>query len=76
MSREVDRRDHSINKITPARERELKALASLVSGQLPGAQRIRIKQFDALTGNPVAVSSELAPGRMGNYVQQVLGSFT
>jgi extracellular elastinolytic metalloproteinase len=72
MSREVDRRDHSINKITPARERELKALASSVSGQLSGAQRIRIKEFDSLTGNPVAVSSEHAPARLGDYVQRAL----
>ena len=70
MSIEIDCRDHSINKLTPEREQELNALASAISGQFSGAQRIRIKQFDALTGNPSSVSCEHAPARTSNYVQR------
>ncbi|WHZ29364.1 MAG: hypothetical protein OJF51_004166 [Nitrospira sp.] len=36
MSREIDRRDFSIDKLTAARETELHAIASDVSSRLPG----------------------------------------
>jgi extracellular elastinolytic metalloproteinase len=72
MSREVDRRDYSVNKVTPARENELKSLASDVSDRLPGAHRVRIASFDATTGNPAVVRSEAAPAQPGNYIQRAL----
>jgi extracellular elastinolytic metalloproteinase len=72
MAREIDRRDYSANKATPAREAELRSLASVVSDRLPGAHRIRITGFDARTGNPARVTSEAAPAERGNYVQRAL----
>lgn len=70
MSREIDRRDLSINKVTPAREKELNLLASEVS--LPGAHRVRIERFDPTTGNPAVVISESAPAEKENYIQRAL----
>jgi extracellular elastinolytic metalloproteinase len=72
MSREIDRRDFSVNKVTPARERELKSRASRVSDRLPGAHRVRIESFDATSGNPAVVTSESAPAEKGNYIQRAL----
>ena len=72
MAREIDRRDSTVNNVTPAREAEIRSLASAVSDRLPGAHRIRITGFDARTGNPATVSSEAAPAETGNYVQRAL----
>ncbi|HEY7560220.1 MAG TPA: M36 family metallopeptidase [Candidatus Binatia bacterium] len=72
MAREIDRRDSTINNITPAREAELRSVASAVSDRLPGAHRIHITGFDARTGNPAAVVSDAAPAETGNYVQRAL----
>ncbi|MBI1929646.1 M36 family metallopeptidase, partial [Candidatus Poribacteria bacterium] len=72
MSREVDRRNFSVNKITSVRETELHSLASGVSETLPGAHRVRIASFDAVTGNPAVVASESAPAERGNYIQRAL----
>ncbi len=72
MSRGIDRRDFSVNKVTSARESALNSLASEVSDRLPGAHRVRITSFDATTGNPAGVTSESAPAETGNYVQRAL----
>ncbi|MFQ6023200.1 MAG: M36 family metallopeptidase [Acidiferrobacterales bacterium] len=72
MSRELDRRDYSVNKVTPARETELRSLASTLSDRLPGTHRVRITRLDATTGNPAAVSSESAAAESGNYIQRAL----
>jgi extracellular elastinolytic metalloproteinase len=72
MSREVDRRDFHVNKVTPAREAELRSRAVDVSDRLPGTHRIRIESFDATTGNPAVVASEAAPAETGNYIQRAL----
>ena len=72
MSRELDRRDFSVNRVTPTREAELRSRALDVSNRLPGAHRIRIERFDALTGNPLVVASEAAPAESGNYIQRAL----
>lgn len=72
MSREIDRRDFTTNKVTPHRETELRSRAVDVSNRLPGAHRIRIESFDAVTGNPAVVASESAPAEKGNYVQRAL----
>ena len=72
MAREIDRRDATLNNVTPAREAELRSLAAAVSDRLPGAHRIRITGFDRRTGNPATVVSEAAPAEAGNYVQRAL----
>lgn len=72
MSRELDRRDFTVNKVTPAREAELRSRAADVSNRLPGTHRIRIASFDAVTGNPSVVTSEAAPAESGNYIQRAL----
>ena len=52
MSREIDRRDFSVNRVTPSRENELRGLASDVSDNvLPGEHRVVAESFDATTGN-------------------------
>jgi hypothetical protein len=68
MSRELDRRNFSINRVTSARKSELDSLALDVSDRLPGAHRVRIKEFNATTGNPSVVVSESAPVEKGNYL--------
>ena len=72
MGREIDRRDFSRSRVSPARERELQAHASAVSDLLPGDHRIRAASFDATTGNPRVVASEAAPAEAGNYVQRAM----
>lgn len=72
MSREIDRRNFSVNKVTPAREAELKSHASEISDRLPGSQRIKIKRFDTTTGNPAVITSEDGPAETGNYIQRAL----
>lgn len=72
MSREVDRRDFNINKVTAARRVELSSLAADVSDHLPGGHRIRITGYDPLTGNPARIESESAPAEKGNYIQRAL----
>jgi extracellular elastinolytic metalloproteinase len=72
MSREIDRRDFSVNKVTPAREDELSTIASDVSARLPGPHRLQITDFDTSTGNPRVIVSESAPAEKGNYIQRAL----
>lgn len=72
MSREVDRRDFTINKVTPARQNALETLADNISENLPGRHRIRIAGYDAVTGNPSTVVSEAAPAEQGNYIQRAM----
>jgi extracellular elastinolytic metalloproteinase len=72
VSREVDRRDFSVNRVTPARETELNDRARAVSNHLPGEHRVSISGFDPTTGNPATVASEAAPAEQGNYVQRAL----
>lgn len=72
MSREIDRRDHSVNRATPVREGELRERAAAHSDRLPGAHRVRVARLDAVTGNPAAITSEGAPAEAGNYVQRAV----
>ena len=72
MSREIDRRDFSVNKATPDRETEIRTIASDVSARLPGPHRLQITSFDTTTGNPRAIVSESAPAEKGNYIQRAL----
>lgn len=72
MSREIDRRDFSINRSTDARESRLHAVASAVSDRLPGAHRVNITSFLPTTGNPAVVRSQSAAAEKGNYIQRAL----
>ncbi len=72
MSREVDVRDLSATRMTADREAELRSMASEVSDRLPGAHRVRIRSFDAVTGNAAVVASAAAPAERGNYVNRAL----
>lgn len=72
MSREVDRRDFAVNKVTQQRQDALNARASEVSDALPGDHRIRIAAFDPTKGNPLRVTSESAPAESGNHFQRAL----
>ena len=72
MSRQVDRRDFTVNRVTPAREAELRSSAEDESDRLPGAHRLSIMSLDAATGNPSLIASEAAEAEKGNYVQRAL----
>ncbi|MGH8057162.1 MAG: hypothetical protein ACREOH_07985, partial [Candidatus Entotheonellia bacterium] len=72
MGREVDRRDFQVNRVTSARDAELRSLAADVSERLPGAHRVAIARVDPTTGNPARVTSESAPAERGNYIQRAL----
>ncbi len=72
MSREIDRRDFTQNKVTPARQEALDTLAAGVSEELPGRQRIRIAGWDPVTGNPAAVVTEASPPEKGDYVRRAM----
>lgn len=75
MSREVDRRELNANKLTSAREAELRALASRISDELHGAPLVTIVQFDAMTGNPGGVRFEwllTVPTGEGGHIQRAL----
>ena len=71
MSRELDRRDFSVNKVTPTRECELHTMASDVSASLPGSHRVQIARF----GRHRQTQRDLlesAPAERGNYIQRAL----
>lgn len=72
MSRELDRRDLSINRIKSVRQAELSLIASNVSDGLSGDHRVRIESYDSQTGNPAVVVSESAPAEKGNYIQRAI----
>ena len=72
MTREIDRRDFGVSRVTAARESELRSVAADVSARLTEAHRVRIAAFDETTGNPATVVSEAAPPERGNYVQRAL----
>ena len=72
MSREIDRRDFSVSRVTPTRETELAVRALQLSSKLPGRHRIKITRFDPTTGNPRVIVSESAPGEEGNYIERAL----
>ncbi len=72
MTREIDRRDFSVNRSTPARTNQLKEHALAVSEHLPADHEIEIKKFDATTANPSLISSKNAPEEKNNYVQRAL----
>jgi len=72
MSREIDRRDHNVNRVTPLREAELRERAAAASDRLPGAHRVRIAGLDPTTGNPALIASESAPAEEGNYIQRAM----
>jgi extracellular elastinolytic metalloproteinase len=70
MSREVDRRDNSINRVTPAREAEFRNRAAATSELLPGSHRVMVASLNPSTGNPTAITSEGAPAEEGNYINR------
>ena len=71
MSREVDQRDFSENQVTPAREDELRRIASDVSDNvLPGDHRVTVTSFDTTTGNPSAITSIAAPAEKDKYIER------
>ena len=72
MGREIDLRDWSVNRLTPARQEELTALAAEASGRLPGDHELRIAGFDRATGNPSTVASDLAEPERDNHIQRAL----
>src|SRR5262249_43830620 len=72
MTRELDRRDLSANKVTPLQEAELQSRAAEPSARLRGAHEVRITSFDAPTGNPRVVTSEAAPAGTADYIQRAL----
>ena len=72
MPREIDRRDFTINRVTPARQQELQARAAEVSRSLPGDHHVTIKSIDPLTGNPSALVSSDSPAAATDYVQRAL----
>ena len=72
MSREVDKRDFSVDHTTPTGTAGLTAAAGAVSDNLPGPHRVRIKGFDTVTGNPSGLVSTGAPTGTENYVARAL----
>ncbi len=72
MSREVDRRDFSVNRVTPAREAEMQSRAAEASDRLPGEHTVDVVSFSAATGNPARVASRAAPAERGDYVRRAL----
>jgi extracellular elastinolytic metalloproteinase len=72
MSREIDRRDPSVNRITPSRETELRERAAAASDRLPGAHRVRVMGINPNTGNPDLIASDSAPAEDGNYIQRAM----
>jgi extracellular elastinolytic metalloproteinase len=69
MSRELDVRDFSINRVKAARETELHSLASEASSE---DLQVRITRFDSFTGNPAVIAFESIPSEKGNYTQRAL----
>lgn len=76
MGREADRRQRTVNRVTPARENELRTLAEDISRGLPGDHELRIERFSPETGNPAAVASALAPPERDNHIQRALDHLT
>ena len=72
MSREVDVRAFTVNRVEPARANDLRGLANTVSAGLPGSHRVSIRKFDATTGNPALVSSSGAAAVSGDFVMRAL----
>ena len=72
MGRELDRRDRTVNRVTPARQEELRSLAAEASGRLPGMHELRIEGFDPATGNPSMIGSTLAAPERDNHIQRAL----
>ncbi len=72
MTREIDKRNFSIDRNTSTRIDQLKEKSSSISDLLPGGQEIKIKKFDATTANPSLITSENAPVEKGNYIQRSL----
>jgi len=61
MSRELDVRDFTRNRVTPQRTMELQALAAKISDSLPGTHRIRVERMDPATGNAAHIVSDASP---------------
>jgi hypothetical protein len=73
MSRELDLRNLSRNRLTPQRTTELQALAASISDRLPGTHRIAVKRMDPTTGNAAHVVSEASPPTPdGNFIKRAL----
>jgi hypothetical protein len=73
MSRELDTRDFTRNRVTPRRAMELQSLASAISDRLPGKHRIAIERLDPNTGNASHIVSHAAtPTADGNFIKRAL----
>lgn len=72
MSRNVDLRDFTENRLSPERGDELASLAAEVSERLPGDHRVTVAMMDATTGNAATVRSEAAPAEEGDFVSRAL----
>lgn len=72
MSREVDRRNFTQNKVPSSRENALRALADDATKSLPGNQSIRITKFDSTTGSASRIVSDGGSAEQGNHIQRAL----
>jgi hypothetical protein len=72
MSRELDVRNFSTNRVTPDRTVALQALAAKTSEKLPGTQKITIEGFDAGTGNSSHIAAQAAPAEQGRFIERAL----
>jgi hypothetical protein len=58
---EIDKRDFSVNRATPDRQKKLNLQAEEISKKLFGSHEIKIDKFDVTTGNFAKIISESAP---------------
>ena len=73
MSRELDVRDFTHNRVTPQRALELQSSASSISDRLPGAHRIRVDRLNPTTGTAAHIVSEASPPTPdGNFIKRAL----
>ena len=72
MSRELDRRSFGGQRLTPAREAQLRARATSEGQALAGAPEVRIDQFDAVTGNPAITLGAAPEAKSTHYVERAL----
>lgn len=73
MTREIDKRNHGIDRTSRERTHELQTRASTAITNLREKIRtLRIEKLDSFTGNPSLVVSESTEKQSGNYVQRAL----
>ena len=61
MSRNIDHRDFTVNRLSAARATELGRMAVEASEAIPGEHRVTVGAFDPVTGNAEVVTSESGP---------------